>query len=140
MIKTRKIFYKIKNLKTAQKYKLKVCAFKTVDGVQYKSKRSDRYWFTTSPTKVENIQLKEKTNNSFKVNWDKIEGTTAYKVYIYNDKEQKYDYYGKTSDTEIEIKGLNSKSKYTIKVRAYKTSDGTQYFGDYSQIFRVWTN
>ena len=133
-------YVKIKNLKTAQKYKLKVCAFKKVDGVQYKSKRSDRYWFTTSPTKVENIQLISKTNNSFKVNWDKIEGTTAYKVYIYNDKEQKYDYYGKTSDTEIEIKGLNSKSKYTIKVRAYKTSDGTQYFGDYSQIFRVWTN
>ena len=47
------------------------------------------------------------------------------------------DYYGKTKSTSITIKKLSKNKSYKIKVRAYKTFQGKQYFGENSNVLKV---
>ena len=137
--KTNKTSMKIKNLKAGTKYKVRVRAYKSVNGTQYLGEYSETLKTTTTPKKVTNLKLKSKSKNSIKLSWKKSSGATGYKVYVYNTKTKKYKYYGKINKTSITIKKLKSGKSYKIKVRPYKTVEGKQYLGDYSNILKVTT-
>ncbi len=128
---------KIKNLKSSTKYKVRVKAYKNVNGVQYFGEYSKGIKVTTAPKKVTNIKVKYKNNNSVKINWKSISGATGYKVYMYNSKTKKYEYFGKSKNASITIKNLSKNKKYKIKIRAYKTFNNKQYFGNYSDVLKV---
>ena len=59
---------------------------------------------------------------------------TGYRVYKYNTKTKKYDYVSgsQTSNTYVDIKKLTAGTAYSFKVRAYKTTNQGELFGDYS--------
>lgn len=137
--KTNKTSIKIKNLKAGTKYKVRVRAYKSVNGTQYFGEYTTSLKTTTTPKKVTNLKIKSKSKNSIKLSWKKSNGSTGYKVYVYNAKTKKYEYYGKTSKTSITIKKLKSGKSYKIKVRPYKIVEGKQYLGDYSNILKAIT-
>lgn len=137
--KTNKTSMKIKNLKAGTKYKVKVRAYKSVNGTQYLGEYATALKTTTTPKKVTNLKVKSKSKNSIKLSWKKSSGATGYKIYVYNTKTKKYEYYGKTSKTSITVKKLKSGKSYKIKVRPYKTINGKQYLGAYSNIIKVTT-
>ncbi len=135
--KTNKTSIKIKNLKSGTKYKVRVRAYKSVNGTQYFGEYTTALKTTTTPKKVTNLKTKSKSKNSIKLSWKKSNGSTGYKVYVYNTKTKKYEYYGKTSKTSITIKKLKSGKSYKIKVRPYKTIEGKQYLGENSGAIKV---
>lgn len=137
--KTNNTSINIKKLKSATNYKIRVRAYKNVNGVQYFGEYCTGIKSTTAPKKVNKIKVKSKSKNSVKLNWNKVSGATGYKVYIYNAKTKKYEYYGKTKSKSITIKKLSKNKSYKIKVRAYKTFQGKQYFGENSNVLKVTT-
>lgn len=127
------------NLIHSTKYKIKVRAYKTIENVQNFGEYSSSIKTTTLPKKVKGVKTKSKTKTSVKLSWNKVEGATGYKVYIYNTKTQKYQYYGKTYTTSINIKNLKKGTTYKMKIRAYRTIDNIQYFGGYADVYKVTT-
>lgn len=138
-ITTKETNVKIKKLKAVTKYNIKVKAYKNNNGIQYNGSKSSALKVMTAPKKVNKLKVKTKSKNSIKLNWKKVNGATGYKVYIYNAKTKKYEYYGKTKSTSITIKKLSKNKSYKIKVRAYKTFQGKQYFGENSNVLKVTT-
>ena len=95
--------------------------------------------YQVSPPKVQNLRATSRTTSRIKYKWDAVSGVTGYKVYTYNYSTAKWEYYGKTFEPSIIVKGLENGTIYKIKVRAYKNIDGVQYFGDYSTAIRTAT-
>lgn len=137
--KTNKTSIKVKNLKAGTKYKVRVRAYKTVNGTQFYGEYTGALKTTTTPKKVTNLKVKSKSKNSIKLSWKKSSGATGYKIYLYNNKTKKYEYYGKTSKTSITVKKLKASKSYKIKVRPYKTLEGKQYLGSYSNVLKAST-
>ena len=137
--KTTSTNFNIKGLKSATQYKVRVRAYRDFFGTEYYGKYSDAIKTVTAPKQVNKIKVKSKSKNSVKLNWNKVSGATGYKVYIYNAKTKKYEYYGKTKSKSITIKKLSKNKSYKIKVRAYKTFQGKQYFGENSNVLKVTT-
>lgn len=91
--------------------------------------------FNIIPTVVKSLKVKSQSDKKITLKWAKNDGeVTGYKIYMYNSKTKKYEYVGKTKDTNYTIKNLKKTKKYKFKVRAYKNIDGTQYFGSYARI------
>ncbi len=89
--------------------------------------------FKIIPSQVINLNTKSQKEKEITLQWTKNGGNvTGYKVYQYNSESEKWDYVGKTSKTSFIVKKLKAGTKYKFKIRAYKTIDGTQYFGSYS--------
>lgn len=137
---TKKTKMTISNLKTATKYQIKVRAYKTIKNKKYYGKYSSVLNATTAPAKVKNVKAKSVGINNVTITWNKVSRATGYKVYVYNKSKKKYVYYGKTKDTKLKIKKLKELTEYKIKVRAYKSLSGKQYFGSYSAVLKVKTS
>ncbi len=97
-------------------------------------------YFYITPKKVTGLKVKSQETDSIKIKWSKAsEKVTAYKVYSYNYKKEKWEYLGKTSDTSYKVKKLKAGTTYKFRVRAYKNIDGTQYFGSYTSSLKTTT-
>jgi len=96
--------------------------------------------FNIIPSQVMNLKLKSQKKNEITLQWSKNDGNVSgYKVYKYNSKTKKWNYAGKTSNTNYTIKKLAAGTTYKYRVSAYKTIDGTQYFGSYSSTLTAST-
>ncbi len=69
------------------------------------------------------------TTQSVDLTWNKISGVTGYMVDIY--KNGKYVRYASTSGNKITVKKLSNATAYKFRVKAYKKSNGTTYYGKY---------
>ncbi|MBR1653873.1 MAG: fibronectin type III domain-containing protein [Clostridia bacterium] len=92
-----------------------------------------------TPAKVKNVRATSQTKNAIKYQWNAVSGVTGYKIYVYNYKTAKWEYYGKTTKTAMIINNLTPATINKIKVRAYVNIDGVQYFGPYSAAVRSAT-
>lgn len=94
--------------------------------------------FKIYPNKVTNPKISTSTTSSLKITWEKEYGVTGYKIYRSTSKEGKYSYVAtisnKSSNTYTD-KNLISGKTYYYKIRAYKTLDGENLYGSYSNIF-----
>ncbi|MCI9063266.1 MAG: hypothetical protein HFJ17_01490 [Clostridia bacterium] len=122
----------IANLVPAQEYKIKIRAYKESNKVKYYGSYAPVVTTITKPSKLQGFKVSDSDASSVKLSWQKIQGATGYKVYMYSSLTNKYDYYGKTSSSSITISNLDSKVQYKFKVRGYKTFNNVQYFGGYS--------
>lgn len=96
--------------------------------------------FRIIPSQVTNLKVKSQKEKEINIQWSKNGGNvTGYKVYYYDYSKGKWIYSGKTSKTNYTIKKLASGTTYKFRVRAYKTIDGTQYFGSYSEKIKIST-
>ena len=129
----------IKGLKASKQYKIKVRAYRTVNGTKYFGSYSSILTTATKPSKVKNLTAKSQNTNSITLTWNKVTRATGYRVYMYNSSTGKYEYYGYSTTNSITVKGLKASKEYKFKVRAYKTADGTKYFGSYSSVLTTAT-
>ncbi len=75
------------------------------------------------------------TQNSIVLSWEKVKKSDGYRVYMLDEKTDKFSAAVKnTSNESAEIKGLKAGKSYVFKVRAYqKGSDGKKIWGEYSK-------
>ena len=90
--------------------------------------------FTVNPSKTEKITVSQ-TTTSIKLSWQKVEGATGYRVYLYNEKTKKYKALGTTSKMSCTINKLATGTEYKFAVKAYtKTEKGTLWSKTYTEI------
>ena len=131
--------YKITGLSSATEYQFKVRAYKKVDGVNIWGSSSSVYKDYTNPLKTRNLTASTKSS-SVTLKWDKVTRASGYRVYRYNSTTKRYDRIailkGNTTCSYIDSK-LKKGSTVKYKVRAYKTYDGVNYYGVYSDILTI---
>ena len=131
--------YKITGLSSATEYQFKVRAYKKVDGVNIWGSSSSVYKDYTNPLKTRNLTGSTKSS-SVTLKWDKVTRASGYRVYRYNSTTKKYERIailkGNTTCSYIDSK-LKKGSTVKYKVRAYKTYDGVNYYGVYSDILTI---
>lgn len=89
-----------------------------------------------NPNKITGFKLKTNYTNKVKLKWDKQSQITTYKIELYNKKTRKYEC-KKTlnSDaTSATIKGLIDGTTYKFRIRAIKTVNGKNYYGEYTYL------
>jgi len=94
---------------------------------------------TVTVGKVKGGKVKEQTTNSLKISWESVSKVNGYKVYICDNSDNKFKYYGKTTSKSMTIKKLKSSKEYKIKIRGYKIVKKKTYYGSYSSILKVAT-
>lgn len=131
--------YKITGLSSATEYQFKVRAYKKADGVTIWGSSSSVYREYTNPLKTRNLTGSTKSS-SVTLKWDKVTRASGYRVYRYNSTTKKYERIailkGNTTCSYIDSK-LKKGSTVKYKVRAYKTYDGVNYYGAYSDILTI---
>lgn len=100
-------------------------------------------YFTINP-KAPAIKAPAAASKSFTAKWSKVVGqATGYQIiYASNSKftsGRKTVNVGNYKTTSKKITKLKSKSKYYVKVRTYKTVNGTKYYSGWSKVKTVKT-
>ena len=90
----------------------------------------------SKPAKVKSVKLAAK-KKKLNVKWKKISGATGYEVvYATNNKFTKNEKTVTVKKNKVTLKRLKSKKKYFVKVRAYKTVNGSTYYGKWSKVVK----
>lgn len=94
--------------------------------------------FKIYPNQVYGSKVLSSTTNSLKITWNKEGGVTGYGIYRATSKDGKYTRVAtvsnKSSNTYTDTGRLSGKTYY-YKIRAYKTVDNENLYGDYSSVF-----
>ena len=129
----------LKKLKSAKRYKIKIRAYRRVNGKKYHGPRSNMFKFFTKPDQTKNIVMKSQTTNTIQLSWNKVSRIDGYKIYTRTNSNNSWTYYGKVKTNSIELKKLLSSQIYEIRVRAYRTNNGVQDFVAYSSVIQAFT-
>lgn len=87
--------------------------------------------------KVPSIKVKSGKKGRVDISWKKISGASGYEIYVSADKSKGYKKKAvvkKQKTVKTSVKGLKSKKKYYVKIRAYRTVDKKKVYGSYSKI------
>ncbi len=122
------------SLTAGTKYRYRVRAFVTVNGVKNYGKYSSKLITCTRPAKAK-IKVKASKGGKATITWGKLEGT-GYRIYMKtgNGKFSKIKEVTKKSTVKYTKTGLKKGTTYYFKVRAYKTVNGVKTYGAYSKI------
>ena len=92
--------------------------------------------FRIVPAKMKNPSLKA-GKRKITVSYRKAAGVTGYQI-AYSMNKKKFQYVTvNAKQLNTVLNGLKSKRDYYVKVRAYKTIDGKNYYGAFSALSRV---
>lgn len=121
---------KISNLKQGVSYKFTVCANKE----NRQCEPSDAFYAVTVPKKVSNKSAKSKNSRRINYSFKKV-SATGYQYQWSTHKNFKSNFLTKsTKSTKITIKTAQSRRRYYVRVRAYKTEPGGK------KIYGKWSN
>ncbi len=121
---------KISNLKQGVSYKFTVCANKE----NRQCEPSDAFSAVTVPKKVSNKSAKSKKSRRINYSFKKV-SATGYQYQWSTHKNFKSNFLTKnTKSTKITIKTAQSRRRYYVRVRAYKTEPGGK------KIYGKWSN
>lgn len=121
---------KISNLKQGVSYKFTVCANKE----NRECEPSDAFSAVTVPKKVSNKSAKSKKSRRINYSFKKV-SATGYQYQWSTHKNFKSNFLTKsTKSTKITIKTAQSRRRYYVRVRAYKTEPGGK------KIYGKWSN
>lgn len=125
---------KISNLKQGVSYKFTVCANKE----NRQCEPSDAFSAVTVPKKVSNKSAKSKKSRRITYSFKKV-SATGYQYQWSTHKNFKSNFLTKnTKSTKITIKTAQSRRRYYVRVRAYKTeSGGKKIYGKWSNVKSV---
>ncbi|MDO5519249.1 MAG: carbohydrate binding domain-containing protein [bacterium] len=133
--KTLMTSYTIKGLEQATAYKVRVRAYKVVNGTYFYGDFSPYCDVTTTPKKVQLKGLDRINRTSLKLTWNKVKNASGYEVYmkegiglykvvaILPDKSDSYT-----------LNSLRAGRIYTCKVRAFCLVNGKKVYGEFSDI------
>ena len=79
---------------------------------------------SVSVSQVKGLKTTARSSSSITVSWNKVAKANGYRIYVYNSKTKKYEYYAQPTSNSITVKGLTSAKEQKFKVRAYKTVKG----------------
>ena len=128
--------YLYKNVKKETKYQFAIRTFvKGTKGTKWGTRTSKTITYPDF-TKAK-ITSTTPTNSAVTLNWEKVEGATGYRVYVY--KNSKWTYYKGIKKTTYKVTGLEASTKYKFKVRAYYQANGKTTWGTYSKEVTVTT-
>ncbi|MGN0531610.1 MAG: fibronectin type III domain-containing protein, partial [Eubacterium sp.] len=129
----------ISNLTPGKNYYFRVRAYRTVNGKKYYS----LYRTLTTCTKPATVTLSGLTRYSsghkIKASWKKVSGyASGYQIYwsrnsSFSNVVAKTTVSGQ-STTSYTGKNFTKGRRYYVKVRAYKTVNGTKYYGSWSNV------
>ncbi|MGN0653495.1 MAG: fibronectin type III domain-containing protein [Oscillospiraceae bacterium] len=132
---TTKTTYTFSKLSKGTTYKVRVTAYKTIDG---KKVLSSVYTLLTTATKPGTPTLKvTASSKKAMLSWNKQTGATGYVVYMATSKNGKYTKIAtlkgntKVSYTKT---GLTKGKTYYFKVAAYETVGGKNIYGSFSSV------
>lgn len=93
------------------------------------------------PPTVTGLTSSNRTNNSFTLSWNSLKnkGVTNYKIYKCDEKGENRKLVVDTSKTTTTVKGYSAGQYCYLVARAYVTVDGTNYYSDYSKVFKTVT-
>lgn len=93
------------------------------------------------PCGVNGLGSSKRNNNGFDLAWNSLEnkGITNYKVYKCNEKGENKKLVVDTNKNSAKITGYKAGEYAYLVVRAYVTVDGTNYYGDYSNVYKTVT-
>jgi fibronectin type 3 domain-containing protein len=129
--------YKVTDLSGATEYRFKVRAYKTVDTTKYWGSYSEECVDITCPAKVKELNVETDSSTAITLSWNKVARATGYRIYRLNTESGKYQLIKtvKSASTRVYTdEKLASGEAYSYKVRAYKSYDGTNYYGSYSDV------
>ena len=115
-------------------YKVKVCAYKNVNGKEIEGEFSSTRTFTTEKDEIENIRgfnVEVKHRNEAYVSWWPIDDVDGYEIWAAEDGKT-FKNIGSTTDSTYILYDLEYKTDYKVKVRAYKYKNGSQNYGEFS--------
>lgn len=133
------VSYKITGLATAKEYQFKVRAYRKVDGVTTWGSSSAAYKDSTKPGQTKSLKASSKSS-AVTLKWNKVTRASGYQVYRYNSKTKKYEKFATVKgNATFSYKNTKLKKGTTVKykVRAYKTYNGTNYYGAFSDIVSI---
>lgn len=119
--------YKITRLSTGTKYSVRIRAYKNINGKRYYSSFKT-ISVITKPANVSGFKLQSRTKNSLTFRWTKSNAVTGYKLQI-KKKGKWYTYTVKSGS--YKIGKLSKNTKYSVRIRTYKTISGKNYYGNY---------
>lgn len=115
-------------------YNYKVKAYNKVDGKKVYLKESEKLKATTTPL-TPNVTVKSSSRKTARLTWKNCSTrATGYKVYMATSKNGTYKLVKTTTAKSFTKYYLTSGKTYYFKVRAYRTVDGKNIYGDYSTI------
>lgn len=93
----------------------------------------------SAPVKSRISSINNNGISSIIVKWDRVKDVHGYEVYVSTEKNGTYKLYRRTSgnkkaDRTVTIKGLATGSRYYVKIRAYRRTDGGYIYGRYSTV------
>ena len=128
--------FEINNLESAMLYKIRIRAYKTMDGIKNYGKYSKETSLNTNPSKVNNIYIKENTADNLTLKWDKVERASGYRVYTYDTQSNSWTYYKTIENNSIKIQKSDVNTT-KFRVRAFIKVDDANYYGKYSNVISI---
>lgn len=120
IVDTEKRYYTVRKLKPGTKYVYAVRAYNNEgDTVYWGVYLSDNVTTATKPA-TPKVTLKAGTKK-LTVNFNKVNGASGYEIYVKAGSNGSYKKVKTLTKTSYTVKGLKSGTKYSVKVRAYKT-------------------
>jgi len=127
-----------KSFPVANGYTVKVRAYKNVNGSKQYGEYSEAVKFDIKETSQEAVSLSQVTNlktvvnnKSLTVTWDKVNNATGYEVVFAVPGASSNWVYEKDTN-QVYFKSFPIANGYTVKVRAYRTVNGSKQYGNYS--------
>ena len=137
--------YTLSDLYSNTSYRVKVEGYTTVNGKEFtgdcsniKSFTTDDYEYNNVPAKVSNLKVSNITKNKATLSWSKATNATGYNIYVSEDGGR-FNYYASTSSTSYTLSNLYSSTDYEIRVEGYRTVNGKEITGDWSNVQRFTT-
>lgn len=123
---------------SATTYIYKIRSFYTdKSGSRIYSNASSATYATTDPKKVTGLKVTTTYTNKINLTWSKVSGASGYKLYKYNSKSKSYVYLATVKGNTYQDKKVSKNKTYYYKVRAYRTLNGKNYYGDYSSTLKA---
>lgn len=133
------VSYKITGLTAATEYQFKVRAYKKTDTGTLWGSSFSAYKDCTKPAQTKNLKAATKSS-AVTLTWSKVARAGGYQIYRYNSKTKKYEKIATVKGNKtFSYKNTKLKKGSTMKykVRAYKTYNGTNYYGAYSEVVSI---
>ena len=124
--------YTLKGLSAGTKYSVRVRTYKVINGSRiYSSWKNDSA--ITFPSNVTGFKLKSKTTSALTLQWNKNVSASGYQIQVKkNGRWLTYTVKG-TSSTSYTLKNLAKNTRYSLRIRSYKTIGG-------STVYSAWKN
>ena len=128
-------------LKASSVYKFRVRAYKMSGSTALYGDYSATVTARTNPSVMTGAKLGGRAADALRINWTKNVSADGYIVEMYQgNKWVRVAKITSNSTTTFRKAGLSASSVYKFRVRAYKMSDSTALYGDYSATVTAMTN